>query len=155
MTNREVLFSVRPAIPADTAIITSFVRQLAEFEREPLENVLLTEADVLEHGFGQNPRFEVMIAEHVGEPVGMALFFETYSTWAARPGIWIEELFVVEEFRGQGAGKLLVDAVVKLANERGCGRVELAVLDWNPARDFYARQGFFELESWRTYRLEL
>ncbi len=146
---------IRQATAADASTIVHFVRELAKFEREPLSSVKLDEQTVLEQAFGDTQRFEVLIAEAGGQPVGMALFFENYSTWAARPGIWIEELFVEEDFRGQGLGRQLVEAVVDIARSRGCGRVELAVLDWNPATDFYRHHGFEELDEWRTYRLPL
>lgn len=144
---------VRPAASSDAAIIVRFVNTLAKFEKEPLENVRLDEATVLEHAFGDKPRFEVLIAELDRSPVGMILFFENYSTWAARPGIWIEELFVEERFRGQRVGRALMNSVVQLAESRGCGRVELAVLDWNPAAEFYRSQGFEPLGNWTTFRL--
>lgn len=144
---------VRPARNSDAATIVRFVKALAEFEKEPLENVRLDEEAVLDHAFGDKPRFEVLIAELDRSPVGMILFFENYSTWAALPGIWIEELFVEELFRGQGVGRALMDSVVQLAESRNCGRVELAVLDWNPAAEFYRSRGFEPLGDWTTFRL--
>ncbi len=147
--------TIRLAERSDAETIVHFVQELARFEKEPLENVHIDERAVLEHGFGDRPRFEAMIAEDAGNPVGLALFFENYSTWTARPGIWIEELFVEERFRGLGIGRRLVDSVVELAKSRGCGRVELAALDWNPATDFYRSQGFEELDEWRIFRFRL
>lgn len=143
---------VRPAVSSDAKTIVHFVRELARFEKEPLENVHLDEETVLKHAFGERPRFEVLIAEAAGTPVGMVLFFENFSTWTARPGIWVEELFVEKQFRGQGTGSRLIKAVFELAKSRGCGRVELAVLDWNPAADFYSSQGFEQLNEWAIYR---
>lgn len=146
---------IRPAIGSDAGTIVRFVKELAEFEKEPSENVLLDEATVLEHAFGDRPHFEVLIAEKDSYPVGMVLFFENYSTWAARPGTWIEELFVEENHRGNGIGVSLIQSVVQLAKHRGYGRVELAVLNWNPAVDFYRSQGFEKLSEWSIYRLPI
>ncbi len=146
---------VRPATPSDAATIARFSRELAIFEKEPLENVKLDEEAVLKHAFGEKPRFEVLIAEVGGDLVGMALFFENFSTWTASPGLWIEELFVEERFRGLGVGSALISKVVGLAEKRSFGRVELAVLDWNPAADFYRMQGFERLDEWSTFRLSL
>ena len=146
--------STRPATASDASLIVRYVRALAAFENEPLENVLLDEAAVLEHGFGDTKRFEVIIAERDSNPVGMVLFIENFSTWAARPGIWVEELFVEEEHRRLGVGHALMAAVAELATERGCGRVELAVLNWNPAKDYYSRLGFSKLDEWHISRLD-
>lgn len=144
---------IRPAIPADAELIVHFVKELAKFENEPLENVKLTPEIVSKDGFGSESRFEVLIAEVSGKPVGMALFFSTYSTWTAKPGIWVEELFVEEEHRSTGVGRQLLSAVVELAKERDYGRVELAVLKWNPAVGFYEHMGFEPMREWQTYRL--
>lgn len=146
---------IRPAQSSDVKTILHYVRELASFEKEPLENVLLDETAVLEHAFGETPRFEVLLAEINDAPVGMVLFFENYSTWAARPGLWVEELFVEEQHRGQGVGSSLIESVVQLAKNRGYGRVELAVLNWNPAADFYRSQGFEKLGEWSTYRMQI
>lgn len=143
----------RPAKASDAALIVRYVRALAEFEKDPPDNVLLTEASVLKHAFGEWPRFEVIIAERSGVPAGMALFFETYSTWTATPGIWVEELFVEEEHREHGVGYALMQAVALAALGRGCGRIELATLRWNPATGFYRRLGFAPQEEWQTYRM--
>ncbi len=148
------MIQIRPAVPADASLIVRFGQALAEFEKEPAENVHLDEQKVLEHAFGASPKFEVLIAEIDRSPVGMALFFQNFSTWTARPGIWVEELFVEGAWRGRGVGRELLAAVARLAEERGCGRVELAVLDWNPAADFYRTLGFQPLEQWRTFRLD-
>ena len=146
---------VRVAVESDAGTIARFVRELAEFEKEPLENVRMDEAAVLSHAFGEQRHFEVLIAENGDTPVGMALFFETYSTWAARPGIWIEELYVVEDRRGQGIGSRLLESVVDIARKRNYGRVELAALDWNPAIGFYEARGFQELSEWKTFRFDV
>ena len=149
---------VRPAVPSDASAIVEFVRGLARFENEPVEHVRLTEADVLRDGFGPRRAFEVVIAERVrgGEAtsVGFALFFANYSTWEGRAGLYIEDLFVVDEERGTGAGRALMAAVARIAQERGAARLDLAVLDWNPARGFYEALGMSHQETWLPYRME-
>lgn len=146
---------VRKAVPSDAGTIARFVRELARFEKEPLENVRMDEAAVMSHAFGEQRHFEVLIAEDGQAPVGMALFFETYSTWEARPGIWIEELYVIEDLRGQGIGSRLLESVIEVARQRDYGRVELAALDWNPATQFYEARGFREMSEWKTFRLDV
>jgi GNAT superfamily N-acetyltransferase len=145
---------VRPAKPDDAAIIVEFVRLLAEFEHEPVEHVHLTEEDIRRDGFGDAPAFEALIAELDGAPVGFALFFPNYSTWEGRPGIYVEDIYVREEQRGSGVGEAIVRAIARLALERGAARIDLAVLDWNPARGFYERLGLAQQAEWLPYRLE-
>ena len=145
---------IRFATAEDASTIVEFVRGLAAFEHEPLEQVHLTEADVVRDGFGARPLFEVLIAERDGRSLGMALFFPHYSTWEGAAAIYIEDLYVVEDARRDGVGRALVAAVVRLAVERGNPRVDLAVLDWNPARGFYARLGFAQQQEWLPYRLD-
>lgn len=144
---------IRAARESDASSIVSFVRKLAAFEREPAGSVKLTEADVLRDGFGTNPRFEVLIAEHDGAPVGFALFFPNYSTWEGRPGLYLEDIFVEESARRHGAGRKLIAAMTRIARERKCVRIDLSVLDWNPARGFYARLGFTHMEAWQPFRV--
>lgn len=143
---------VRSATSADVPIILTFIKGLAAFEKEP-GAVKTTAADLLRDGFGADPKFEVLIAEQDGQPVGFALFFPTYSTWEGRAGIHLEDLFVVEEARGCGVGRKLMSALAALAVARGCARLELSVLHWNPAREFYHRLGMGHLEEWLPYRL--
>ena len=143
---------VRPATTADVETILTFIKGLAAFEKEP-DAVKTTTADLLRDGFGTNPKFEVLIAERVGQPVGFALFFPTYSTWEGRPGIHLEDIFAVEEARGCGVGRKLMSALAALTVARGCARLELSVLQWNPAREFYHRLGMGHLEEWLPYRL--
>lgn len=145
---------VRFATPADAATIVRFVRGLAAFEGEPEETVRLSEADLRRDGFGPRPRFEVLIAERAGRALGFALFFPSYSTWEGRPGLYIEDLFVEEAARGGGAGRALMAACARIALERGWRRLELSVLDWNPARNFYVSLGMRQSEGWLPYRLE-
>lgn len=144
---------IRWATESDAALIVYFVRALAIFEKEPVENVHLTEADVRRDGFGADRRFEALIAEADHKPMGFALFFPNYSTWEGKPGLYIEDIFVEEAARGTGIGRRLVAAVAKIAKSRGCARIDLAVLHWNPARGFYHRIGFRHAEPWQIFRL--
>lgn len=146
--------SVRPAVPEDAATIVRLVRSLAVYENEPVEIVRLTEADVLRDGFGDRPRFETLLAELDGVPVGFALFFHNYSTWQGRPGLYLEDLYVEEDARGHGLGADLMRELARIAEERGCARLELSVLDWNPTREFYHRLGFDHMHEWLAYRLD-
>jgi GNAT superfamily N-acetyltransferase len=149
----EAPVTIRLAVRADAATIVSQVRALARYEN--LEHhVEASEADILRDGFGAVPRFECLLAEQAGETVGFALFFHTYSTFAGRAGLYLEDIFVAEPARGQGLGRHLMATLAAIAVERGCARFDLAVLDWNPARDFYHRLGFAETESWLPYRLQ-
>jgi GNAT superfamily N-acetyltransferase len=146
--------NVRWATPDDASAIVRFIRGLAEFEQEPVSSVKVTEADIVRDGFGDHPRFEVLIAEQEGSPVGFALFFMNYSTWEGTSGLYIEDLFVDESARGTGAGRALMAAASAAAKDRGCARLELSVLDWNPARAFYERLGMTHQQKWLPYRLE-
>jgi GNAT superfamily N-acetyltransferase len=145
--------TVRWATPDDAATIVGFIRGLAEFEHEPPESVKVTEADIVRDGWGERPRFEALIAEVDGRAAGFALFFMNYSTWEGTAGIYIEDLFVLDVARGTGAGRALMAAAAAVARERGCARLELSVLDWNPARGFYERLGMAHQSEWLPYRL--
>ena len=145
---------VRPATPDDSATIVEFVRLLAAFEHEPVEHVRLTEDDVRRDGFGDQRSFEALIADLDGAPVGFALLFPNYSTWEGRPGIYVEDIYVHEEQRGSGVGEAIMRAIARLALERNAARLDLAVLDWNPARGFYDRLGLSHQETWLPYRLD-
>lgn len=145
--------TIRPAKEADAPRIVEFVRALAAFENEPLEHIKITPEDIVRDGFGTSPRFEVLMADRDGASIGFALFFHTYSTWEGRPGIYIEDLYVEESARGSGAGLQLMAAVAGLAEERDCGRLELSVLHWNPARKFYERLGMEHSDKWLPYRI--
>jgi GNAT superfamily N-acetyltransferase len=144
---------VRPALPADAEEIVAMVRELAEFEREPPATVEANAADILRDCFADNPRAEVLIGELDGRIAGFVLFFHNYSTWLARAGLYVEDLYVRETARGTGLGRALMAALARLALARGCRRVDLSVLHWNPARNFYERLGFREMTDWRPYRL--
>jgi len=147
--------SVRFATRADVPTILDFIRRLAAFEREP-DAVKTTEADLLRDGFGARPHFETLIAEVAGEsgpaPVGFALFFPTYSTWEGRPSLYLEDLFVSESARRHGVGRALLAKLAAIAVERDWQRLDLQVLDWNPAREFYARLGLDHTQEWLPYR---
>ena len=144
--------TVRFATAADVETILRFIKGLAEFEKEP-DAVKTTTADLLRDGFGEYPKFEVLLAEINQEPVGFALFFPTYSTWEGRGGIHLEDLFVPEQWRGHGVGQVLMVELAKIAVARGCGRLELSVLHWNSAREFYHRLGIAHQEEWLLYRI--
>ena len=135
------MLNIRRAEANDAALILNFIRALAEYEHLS-PSVVATEQDLLRDGFGREPKFRCVIAEWNQAPVGFALYFYNYSTFQGRPGIFLEDLFVNPEFRGKGIGRALLAHLAHLALERGCGRFQWAVLDWNrPARDFYEALG--------------
>jgi GNAT superfamily N-acetyltransferase len=145
--------TIRPAVAADVPLILEFIRGLAIYEREP-DAVTATEADLLRDGFGENPYFYCILAEHGEKPAGFAFYFFNYSTWTGRPGLYLEDLFVNPEFRGLGIGKALLARVAAIAVEKGCPRLQWEVLDWNtPAVDFYASLGADFLDEWRNVRM--
>jgi GNAT superfamily N-acetyltransferase len=148
--------SIRAATPADIPAILDLIRALATYERAP-NAVKTTEADLLRDGFGEQPCFECLIAENDeghGQPAGFALYFYNYSTWRGRPGIHLEDLFVLPRFRGQGIGKALLARVAARAAERGCPRLQWDVLAWNQtAIDFYQSLGAQFLDEWRIMRV--
>ena len=146
--------TIRPAIAADVPLILSLVRGLAEYERAP-EAVIATEEDLLRDGFGPNPFYFCLIAEHKGRPAGFAFYFFDYSTWIGRPGIYLEDLFVYPELRGLGIGKALLKQVAAIAVEKGCARLKWSVLDWNtPAIDFYRAMGGELMDEWTYVRIQ-
>jgi GNAT superfamily N-acetyltransferase len=144
---------IRPAARGDEGAIFELVRALAVYEK--LESKVTGSAEALaEHLFGARPVAEALLAERAGKPIGFALFFSTYSTFLTRPGIYLEDLFVLEQERGSGVGKALLSAVIRIAKERGSGRLEWSVLDWNlPAITFYQRMGAQVLPDWRICRI--
>ena len=143
---------IRSWTPADAALVLHFVRALAAFEREP-DAVSATEADLLRDGFGPKPCFEVRLAFLDDRPAGFTLFFTTYSTWEGRPGLYLEDIFIEEWARKGGVGRRLIADLAKLAQERNCRRLDLSVLDWNPARGFYERLGINLNTGWLPYRV--
>jgi GNAT superfamily N-acetyltransferase len=144
--------TIRAASPADTGTIVRLIRELAAYENLA-GLVRITEADVLRDGFGERRCFECLLAEADGKAVGMAIHRPSYSTFDGRPGLYVEDLFVAESARGLGIGRMLMARLAALARERGCSRMSLAVLHWNPARDFYQRLGFAQVEDWLSYQL--
>lgn len=146
------MIHIRPATPADVPLMLAFIHELAEFEREP-HSVKMTEEQLLEDGFGNDPQYESLIAEWDGAPAGWAHFFPIYSTWRGR-GLHLEDLFVRPQFRGRGIGKALLRRVAAIAAEKGCTKLQWEVLDWNqPAIDFYHSIGGFMLNEWRIMRV--
>ena len=145
---------LRPARREDAGEIVAMVRELAEFEREPLTSVKITEADILRDCFGEPRHCEVLIAEREGRIAGFALYFHNYSTWLGRAGIYLEDVFVRDWALGSGVGRLLMAGLARIAKERGCARLDLWVLHWNPARAFYEKLGMIDMSEWRPYRLE-
>jgi len=144
---------IRRGTKRDAPTILSLIRGLAEYERLAHE-VEATAARVRAHGFGRRRYFETLICRRGGEPVGFALYFFTYSTFLARPTLYLEDLFVRPEERGNGAGLALLRALARIAVRRGCGRLEWAVLDWNrPAIGFYKRLGAKLRRQWILTRL--
>jgi GNAT superfamily N-acetyltransferase len=144
---------IRPAVAEDVPQILEFIRALAKYEREP-DAVTATEADLLRDGFGPQPFFWCLLAEQNGKPAGFALCFYSYSTWLGRPGVYLEDLFVLPEMRGRGTGKALLQRVAAIAVEKNCPRLGWEVLDWNtPAVDFYSAMGADFLDTWRNVRM--
>jgi GNAT superfamily N-acetyltransferase len=144
--------TVRAAGPEDVGTILDFVRALARFERMP-DAVSASEADLLRDGFGPEPRFEARIALIDDKPCGFTLFFTSYSTWEGRPGLYLEDIYVVEAARRSGVGRALLADLAKIALERDYRRLDLSVLDWNPARGFYERIGIRHNSGWLPYRI--
>ncbi len=144
--------SYREAEKKDVPVIHRFIRELAKYEK--LENEVVATKELLGKTlFGKRPYAEVVLAEADGKEAGFVLFFHNYSTFLARPGIYIEDLYVRPQYRGKGLGKGLLSYIASLAVERGCGRVEWWVLNWNPARKFYDSIGATAMNEWIVYRL--
>jgi GNAT superfamily N-acetyltransferase len=146
-------FTIRAATVADVPVILELIRALATYERAPNE-VTATEQGLTEVLFGQKPAAEVLLAFENETAVGFAVFFHNFSTWLGRPGLYLEDLFVGPEHRGKGYGRALLIHLAKIARERGCGRMEWAVLDWNePAIEFYRKLGAKPMDDWTVFRL--
>ncbi len=146
-------FEIRPAVVEDVPVILELIRELATYERAPNE-VTATEEQLVEVLFGKRPVAEVLLAFEGKAPVGFAVFFHNFSTWLGRPGLYLEDLFIKPEKRGKGYGRALLVDLAKIALERGCGRMEWAVLDWNePAIKFYRALGAKPMEEWTVFRL--
>lgn len=145
--------TVRRAVPSDAESILSLIEALARYEKlDPPDQAARDR--LIRDAFAERPRFEIFLVEVEGTPVGYAFVFETYSTFLALPTLYLEDIFILEEYRGMGAGMNLFRHLVAEAQQRGCGRLEWVVLDWNMlARNFYARLGARHLDDWCYYRL--
>jgi GNAT superfamily N-acetyltransferase len=147
-------FEIRCAQRSDVTIILELIRALATYERAPNE-VTATEEGLTEVLFGEKRAAEVLLAFENETAVGFAVFFHNFSTWLGRPGLYLEDLFVKPEHRGKGYGRALLVRLAKIARDRGCGRMEWAVLNWNePAIEFYKKLGAGPLDEWRIFRLK-
>src|SRR5215510_11583306 len=145
--------TISPATPADVPVILALIRELAEFERL-LDQANATEALIQEALFGKRPHAEVVIARRGSDVAGFALFFHNFSTFLGKPGLYLEDLFVRPAFRGSGCGEALLRHLAHIAVERGCGRFEWSVLDWNVrAIDFYKSLGAVPMNEWTLYRV--
>ncbi len=145
-------FQIRPATIRDIPAILKCIKGLARYEHLE-DTVIATEADLQSSLFGETPDAEVLIAYERAEPAGFAVFFHNYSTFLARRGLYLEDLFVFPQFRGKGLGRSLLSKVARIAVQRQCGRFELSALDWNQkAIGFYERLGAQTLPEWQIYR---
>ena len=148
------ILTIRPATVEDVALVARLIRELAEYERLA-DAAVASEADLREQLFGERPAAEVLVAEADGEPAGFALFFHTFSTFLGKRGLYLEDLFVRPAFRGLGLGRHLMAALARIAVQRGCGRFEWSVLDWNePAIGFYRALGASAMDEWTVQRLQ-
>ncbi len=144
---------IREARVEDAALILRFIKELAEYEKEP-QAVVATEASIETSIFGANSTVDAVICLINDEPVGFAVYFYNYSTWMGRNGMYLEDLYVSPEYRSFGAGKAILKHLANIAVSRGCGRFEWSVLDWNePAIQFYESIGARPMEGWTVYRL--
>ncbi len=148
------MLTIRPARRDDVELILQFIRELAEYEREP-HQATATADDLLRDGFGPDPKFRCDLAFWHDEPAGFAFYFFNYSTWQGRPGLYLEDLFVRPRLRGHGIGKALLVHLARVALRENCGRFQWQVLDWNqPAIDFYHSLGAKVMKEWLTMRVE-
>ena len=144
---------IRPATRDDVPQIRNLILELAEYEKQP-EAPIITENDLLRHGFGPEPYFRCLIAEWQGNVAGFALYFFQYSTWEGRPALYLEDLFVRETYRKLGIGKGLLQRLAEIAIEQGCTRFQWECLDWNkPSLDFYESIGAKVLREWLNLRM--
>jgi GNAT superfamily N-acetyltransferase len=146
------MLSIRPANAADVPTLNTLIHEFAAFERLP---IAATEAGLLRDGFSESPKFRVLMAEWDGRPVGYALFFDYYSSFEGRAGLFLEDIYVRDQYRGKGIGKVLLTRVASIARDQNCFGVRWQVLDWNaPAIEFYERLGATFLDDWKTISLD-
>jgi GNAT superfamily N-acetyltransferase len=146
-------FQIRPARMEEVPIILQLIRDLATYERAP-DDVVATEEQLVDVLFGDRRVAEVLLAFEGESPVGFAVYFYNFSTWLGRPGLYLEDLFVKPEKRGKGYGRALLVELAKIARDRGCGRMEWAVLNWNePAIKFYRALDAEPMDEWTVFRL--
>ncbi|HBY57378.1 MAG TPA: N-acetyltransferase [Candidatus Atribacteria bacterium] len=150
--SEEINLNIRKASIDDVPLILKFIKELSVYEKMS-EEVIATEDTLRETLFGDKSYAEVLIAEIKGEPVGYALYFYNFSTFVGRPGLYVEDVYVSEEYRGQGIGTALFKYCARIAKENKCVRMEWLVLKWNPARKFYENMGARPLDGWVVYRL--
>jgi GNAT superfamily N-acetyltransferase len=146
--SREI--TIRFAVPGDAGLVLRFIRELAVYEKAP-DAVVATEDDLVHHGFGADRQFEAILAFLDRTPAGLAVFHPRFSTWLGRPAMYLEDLYVAEAARGLGVGRRLMARLAAIAIERGWGRIDFQVLDWNPARNLYRRLGMEHLGEWLRY----
>jgi GNAT superfamily N-acetyltransferase len=146
------MLSIRPALAADVSVLNALIHELAAFERLP---VVVTEVDLLRDGFCEPPKFRALVAEWDGQPAAYALFFDYYSTFEGQGGLFLEDLYVRDQYRGKGIGKALLVRVASVARQQNCFGVRWQVLDWNtPAIEFYKSLGATFLDEWKTVSLD-
>ena len=145
---------IRPTVPADVPELLEMLRELAAYEQAPPGALAASEEDFLRDGFGEGRKFEALFAELGGRVEGFVIVFPTYSSWAGKAGLMVHDLFVREDARDGGVGQALIEAVARLALNRGCARVDVNVLTWNRARSFYERLGFQPHPDWVLHRLD-
>ena len=153
---QKIAYEIREAVEDDIPVVMDLARQLAVYERSP-DSFVATSEDYRKWGWGKDAIFKVLLAENKGREglryVGLALYYFTFSTWTGRPTLWLEDLFVPEEVRGSGIGSALLRRLAKIALDKGCGRMEWTVLDWNePSRKFYYSLGAKSMDEWTTFR---
>ena len=147
-------FIIRSATSADSQLLLGFIKELAQYEK--LSHAVVASSAILEQNlFGERPYAEVLIAEFQGQAIGYALFFHSFSTFTGRPGIYVEDIYVQPQLRGNGFGKNLMSYIARLAIERNCSRMEWSVLDWNePSIQFYRSIGAVAMDGWSVQRLD-
>jgi GNAT superfamily N-acetyltransferase len=151
--SKTAAIAIRPATAEDVPTLLALIRALAAYEHAE-DKVMADEATLRAEGFGERPAFEAILAYVDGRPVGFGLYFHNFSTWVGRRGLYVEDLFVEEWARGRGLGERLLAELAGIALARGCRRLDLSVLRWNPARAFYERIGLRHLDEWLPYRVE-